>query len=164
MPASVTQKSQQSKQEFYGVKRKTREPADQRAVKADVLQVAANVDFDQRNQLRHVPRFHLVGDEGRNAALLVRDETAQHRDQTLVDLAAQLAIAGKRFARRDTHTGEMMLQDLGLAACTTLDEGPRVGPHGAGEIGELGTREQIALQTVDAVDIGLVGAEPVDEA
>src|SRR3954471_22207005 len=98
MLASVTQKSQQSKQEFYGVKRKTRQPADQRAVEADVLQVAADVDFDQRNQLRHVPRLDLVGDKGRNAALLVGDEAAQHRDQTLVDLAAQLGIAGKRFA------------------------------------------------------------------
>src|SRR3954447_11561377 len=107
MLTSVTQKSQQSKQEFYGVKRKTRQPADQRAVEADVLQVAANVDFDQRNQLRHIPRFDLVGDEGRDAALLVRDETAQHRDQPLVDLAAQLGIARKRFARRDAHSGEM---------------------------------------------------------
>src|SRR5256714_3596360 len=139
MLTSVTQKSQQSKQEFYGVKRKACEAADQRAVEADVLQVAANVDFDQRNQLCHIPRLDLVGDEGRNAALLVCDETAQHRYQTLVDLAAQLGIAGERFARRDTHAGEMMLQHLRLAACTTLDEGPRVGPDGAGEIGELGT-------------------------
>src|SRR3954468_8940103 len=126
MLASVTQKSQPSKQEFYGVKRKTREPADQRAVEADVLQVAANVDFDQRNQLRHVPRLDLVGDEGRHAALLVRDETAQNRDQALVDLAAQLAIACECFTRRDTHAGQMMLQHLRLAACTTFDEGPCV--------------------------------------
>src|SRR4051794_20594011 len=107
MLASVTQKSQPSKQEFYGVKRKTREPADQRAVEADVLQVAANVDFDQRNQLRHVPRLDLVGDEGRTAALLARDKTAQPRDQAFVDPPAQLGIAGQRFARRDTHSGEM---------------------------------------------------------
>src|SRR3954451_10836931 len=114
MPASVTQKSQQSKQEFYGVKRQAHQPPNQRAVKADVLQVAANVDFDQRNQLRHIPRFHLVGDEGRNAALLVRDETAQPRTQPFFALAAQPPPADRPSPRRDTHTGEMMLQDLRL--------------------------------------------------
>src|SRR3954468_19720134 len=128
MPASVTQKSQQSEQEFYGVERKSGETADQRTVEADVLQVATDVDFDQRNQLRHVPRLDLVGDEGRDAALLVGDEAAQHRYQALVDLAAQLGVAGKRFARGDEHAGEMMLQHLCLAARAALDEGARIGP------------------------------------
>src|SRR4051812_10407911 len=123
MLTSVTQKSQQSKQKFYGVKRKTRQPADQRAVEADVLQVAANVDFDQRNQLRHIPRFDLVGDEGRDPPLRARDKPAQPRAPPLFDPPAQRAPARKRFARRDTHAREMMLQHLRLAACTTFDEG-----------------------------------------
>src|SRR5437763_12966886 len=110
MPTSVTQKSQQSKQEFYGVEREAGEAADQRTVEPDVLQVAADVDFDQRNQLRHVPRFDLVGDEGRDAPLLVGDESSLHRHQALVDLAAQLGIGGERFTGGKEHAGEMMLQ------------------------------------------------------
>src|SRR5436305_9439015 len=115
MPTSVTQKSQQSKQEFYGVEREAGEAADQRTVEADVLQVAADVDFDQRNQLRHVPGFHLVGDESRDAALLLGDKAAQHRDEALIDLAAKLGIAGERLACRDEHAAEMVLQNLRLA-------------------------------------------------
>src|SRR6478735_10574598 len=151
MPAPVTQKSQPPKQEFYGVESKTCEPADQRAIEADVLQVAADVDFNQRNQLRHIPRLDLVGNKGRDAALLIRNEAAQHRHQALVDLAAELGIAGERLAGCDEHPGEMMLQHLRLAARAALDEGTRVGPDGAGEIGKLGPSEQIALQSVDTI-------------
>src|SRR6478752_5785787 len=97
MLTAVTQKSQQTKQEFYGVERQSREAADQRTVETDVLQVAADVDFDQRDQLRHIPRLDLVGDEGRDAALLVGDEAAQHRHEAPVDLAAQLGITRERF-------------------------------------------------------------------
>src|SRR5579883_2119063 len=68
------QKSQQAEQEFRGVETKPGEAADQRAVEADILQVAADIDLDQRDQLRHVPALDLVGDEGLNAALLVGDE------------------------------------------------------------------------------------------
>src|SRR5262245_22114516 len=101
MLTGVTQKSQPSEQEFYGVERKSGATTAQRAVETNLLPVAPDVDFDQRNQLRHIPRLDLVGDEGRDAALLVRDEAAQHRHQALVDLAAQFGIAGERIARRD---------------------------------------------------------------
>src|SRR6516162_2871488 len=57
--------SQHSQQIFRGVERKSRQSPDQRAVEADILQVAPDVDFDQRNQLRHVPGLHLIGNEGR---------------------------------------------------------------------------------------------------
>ena len=46
----VINSSQQPQQVFEGVEREPRKAADQRAVEADVLQVAADVDFDQRNQ------------------------------------------------------------------------------------------------------------------
>src|SRR5215475_4507440 len=104
--AGVAVWSQQAEQEFYGVERKSREAPDQRAVEADILQVLADVDFDQRNQLRHIPGFHLIGDEGRDAALLLGDEAAQHGDEALVDLGAKLGVAGERFACRDEHAAE----------------------------------------------------------
>src|SRR5215475_841573 len=104
--------SQQAQQKFAGVERKSRKPTDQRAVEADILQVLADVDFDQRNQLRHVPALHLVGDEARYAALLVGDEASEHDDQPLIDLAAQLDIAVERLAGCDKHPGQMMLQHL----------------------------------------------------
>src|SRR5262249_3753312 len=110
--ASVAERSQQTEQEFRGVKRKAGKPADQRAVEADVLQVLADVDFDQRNQLRHIPGFHLVGDKGREAALLVGNEALQHGDKALVDLGTKLGIAGERLAGRDEHACEMTLQHL----------------------------------------------------
>src|SRR6202008_4062674 len=93
----VTQKSQQSEQEFARVEAKAGEAADQRAVEADVLQIAADIDLDQRDQLRHVPALHLVRDEALYAALLVGNEAAQHDDEALVDLAAQLGIASERI-------------------------------------------------------------------
>src|SRR5437588_12817293 len=104
MLTSVTQKSQPSKQEFYGVERKSGEAADQRTVEADVLQVAADVDFDQRNQLPHIPGFDLIGDEGRDAALVFGDAGAQHGDEALVDLGARLGVAGSCLAARLEHT------------------------------------------------------------
>src|SRR5581483_2738992 len=62
--ARVMQKSQQPKQKFPAVEAKSGQAADQRTVEADVLQVTPDVDLDQRDQLRHVPTLHLVGDEG----------------------------------------------------------------------------------------------------
>lgn len=40
---------------FGGVKRQSGQPSDQRAVEADVLQVLADVDLDQVDELLHVP-------------------------------------------------------------------------------------------------------------
>jgi len=57
----------------------------------------------------------------------------------------------------------MLLQYLGLARGAALDEGSRVRPDVAGEVAEFGARQQIALQSVDAVGEGLIAAEPVDE-
>src|ERR1700742_3338106 len=110
--AGVAVWSQQPDQEFYGVKRKAREASDQRAVEADILQVFSDVDFDQRNQLRHVPGFHLVGNEGGDAALLLGDEAAQHHDKALVDLVTKLGIAGERLTGRNERADEIVLQNL----------------------------------------------------
>src|SRR6266478_10036117 len=126
MLTGVMEKSQQSKQEFYGVKRETGEPADQRAVEADVLQIPADVDFDQRNQLPHVPGLDLIGNESRNAAFLVGDETPENGDEALVDLGAQLGIAGQRLASLHEHARQMLLQHLGLSAGAAFDERARV--------------------------------------
>src|SRR6201996_2910094 len=64
-------RSEQPQQDFRGIEREPREPTDQRAVEADILQVAADIELDQRDQLRHVPGLDLVGDEGGDAALLL---------------------------------------------------------------------------------------------
>src|SRR4051812_19426717 len=97
----VMNKSHEPQEVFPGVKRQASQPADQRTVEADVLQVLADINLDQRDQLRHVPGFHLVGDEGRYAAFLLGDHRAQDRDQTLVDLASQLGVGSERLSGLD---------------------------------------------------------------
>ena len=44
-----------------------------------------------------------------------------------------------------------------------FDEGSRIRPDVAREVAEFGTRQQIALQSVDAIGKGRIAAEPVDE-
>src|SRR6516162_10446504 len=154
--SAVILRSQQTKQEFAGVERKASQSADQRSIEPDVLQVAADIDLDQRNQLPHVPCLDLIDDERGDSALLIRDETAQHRDESFVDFTAQFGIGGKRLARFHEHAGEMLLQDLALAAGAALDERARVRPHGFGKLAELRTRKEITLESIDAFGITLV--------
>src|SRR3974390_848601 len=141
--SAVILKSQQTKQEFAGVQRKAGQSADQRSVEPDVLQVAADIDLNQRNQLPHVPCLDLIGDERGYAALLIRDETAQHRDEPFVDFTAQFGIGGKRLARFHEHAGKMLLQDLALAAGAALDERARVRPPGSRKLADLGARKKV---------------------
>ena len=49
-------------------------------VETDILQILADVDFDQRDQLLHVPCLDLIGDERRHAALLLGNHGSQHSD------------------------------------------------------------------------------------
>ena len=56
-----------------------------------------------------------------------------------------------------------MLQHLGLAAGAAFDERSRVRPDVSREFAELGTRQQVAPQSVEAAGIARVAAEPVDE-
>src|SRR3954471_11432322 len=57
----------------------------------------------------------------------------------------------------------MLMQHLSLAAGAPLDKGTRVRPDIASEIGKLGTREEIALQSVYPMSIAGIAAEPVDK-
>src|SRR4030081_3039091 len=98
LPALVAGLLKQAQQNLSGEKPKAGQAADQGAVEADVLQVLADVDFDQRNQLSHVPSLDLIGDKARDAALLVGDKTSQNGNEALIDFGAQLGIAGEHLS------------------------------------------------------------------
>jgi hypothetical protein len=49
----VINSSHEPQQVFERVERQAGKPANQRAVETDILQVLADVDFDQRDQLLH---------------------------------------------------------------------------------------------------------------
>src|SRR5436309_15490647 len=57
----------------------------------------------------------------------------------------------------------MLMQHLSLAAGAPLDKGTRVRPDIASEIGKLGTREEIALQSIYSMSIAGIAAKPVDK-
>jgi len=99
----------------------------------------------------------LIGDEARDAALLIGDEASQHGNEAFVDLGSKFEIAGKRFTRLHEHPGKVLLQHLALAACASLKEGAGIRPHGPRQFAKLGPRQKIALQSVDARRVGLVG-------
>ncbi len=86
------------------------------------MQVFADVDFDQRNQLPHIPRLDLIGDEAGDAALLVGDQAAQHDNKAIVDFGAHLGIGCELIARLNKQAGEMMLKHLALACGVAFNE------------------------------------------
>ncbi len=145
-----------------GIKRKTRKAADQRAVEADVLQVAADIDLDQADQLRHVPGLDLIGDEAGDAALLVGDEAAQHHHDALIDFRAHLGISRELAAGFHEHGGEMLLQDS-AAAGAVADHRDDAGPQMLRQVAELRPRQHVAFQLLDAVRIGGFAVELVHE-
>src|SRR5580698_11032944 len=75
------------------MKHEAREPADQRAVEANVLKVPSDVELDHVDQLAHIPSFHLISDEGRYLALVFGDELARSRHATPIDLGPHFGIA-----------------------------------------------------------------------
>ena len=97
-------------QHFAGMKQEAGETADQRAVEADVLKVLSNVDLNHVDQLIHVPRFHLIGDEGRNPALVFDDELARRRDASSIDLGSHFGVGRELGADLPQELGEAMLE------------------------------------------------------
>src|SRR3954451_5672023 len=161
--ATPWSKSQQPQQDFGSVQPQAGKAADHRAVETDILQIPADIDFDERDQLPHVPGLDLIGDKARYATFLVGDKASEHDNQSLIDLGAQFGISRERLACFHEHSSQMLLQDVRFAAGAALDERARVGPDIPGEFGEFGTSQQVAFQRVDAIAIAAIAAEPVDE-
>src|ERR1700681_3714735 len=142
----------------------TGQAADQSAVEADVLQVAPDGELDAADQHVDIPRLDLVGDEAPDAALLALHKVGKYTHHAAVDLSADRRVARKLTTDFDQHGFELTAALAVVGLRVLLQERSQALPGAFGDRGDLGPRQQVALEAFGALRKGLRGAQLLDES
>src|SRR5216117_3316530 len=86
------------------------EPADQRAVDTDVLEIRADMALELGDQLLLLPAHDLVLDEAADLRAVLFDQRRRRPQDLLVDPLLDLAVGAQRAAERLEHRGEALVQ------------------------------------------------------
>src|ERR1700722_4361779 len=132
------------------VQGQTGQAADQSSVKPDVLQIPSHGELDAADQHVDVPRLPLVGDEAPDAALLALHEVGKYTHHAAVDLGPDRRVACELAADVDQH-GFELTADLAVGCPRILfQKDAQAVPGTFGDRGDLGPRQQVALEALGA--------------